>query len=169
MALERHKRLKSDPAKLRAFVQRGRDSSSLERGELKRRRPKRSPAKRGVAVVEGPLSPAEWKRRVFVTSGGQCVVSRSRAYDVDDPRFHAHHPVSQSSLRQRGLQGWLWDERNGMLVTRTIHMAHEHTGGKSRIRREFVPVSVWEFCAELDALAGTSWATEHVNRRHPAS
>lgn len=162
--MRRSRPLRADPEKVRAFVARGRAVSGLRRGGIRKQA-----AKRGVVVAEGPLSPAAWRAAVFAASGGRCVITGSRAYGVDDRRFHAHHPVSQSVLRRRGLHGWLWDPRNGMFVTADRHMAHEHSGGHHRIGREFVPVSVWEFAAELDELDGTSWATAHVERYHPAS
>jgi hypothetical protein len=163
--MKRSKPLRADPEKTRAFLKRGR--SELNRAGIKARTAKGSAAKSRVKALEGPLDPATWRGKVFAASGGTCVVSGARATDADDPRFHAHHPVTQDALRKRGLYGWLWDARNGMLVAEQVHMAHEHTGGEQRIAREFVPASVWEFCADLDALAGTSWATEHVRRKHP--
>lgn len=166
--MERKKPLRADPEKVRAFVQRGR-AGGLERSPIKRRSATASVAKREVAVLEGPLDPAVWQRRVFAASGGACVVSGARAHDADDPRFHAHHPLAQDALRKRALYGWLWDERNGILVAEAIHMAHEHKGGEARISREVLPACVWEFCAELDAIAGTHWATENVRRKHPAA
>lgn len=165
--MKRHKPLRADPAKVREFLQRGRQG--LERSkELSRGRLKSSPGKRGEKPAEGPLDPASWRAAVFEASGGRCIVTRARAKDAEDRAFHAHHPVSQDVLRRRGLHGWLWDPRNGVLVTQAVHMGHEHTGGRHRIPRELLPAPVWEFCRELDALDGTSWATEHVKRRHPS-
>lgn len=166
--MKRRHPLRADPAKVREFLQRGRGGLSRST-PLKPRGRKASAAKRGIAQREGPLDPASWRRAVFAASEGRCVVTGTRASDADDRRFHAHHAVSQDTLRRRGLYGWLWDARNGVLVTEAVHMGHEHTGGDARIPRSRLPASVWEFCAELDALDGSYWATEHVKRRHPAA
>lgn len=165
--MKRNKPLRADPAKVRAFVQRGR--GGLERSGFRRSAAKALAAKREVRALEGPLDPAEWRRQVFEASGRRCVVTGTRARDAADDRFHAHHPVSQDALRRRGLYGRLWDPRNGVLVAEEIHMGHEHTGGEARIPREKLLQSVWDFARELDAEDGTSWATEHVKRKHPAA
>jgi hypothetical protein len=165
--MRRHKPLRGDPEKVREFLRRGRKRierrTPLERAPLKA-----SPGKRGDASAEGPLDPAAWRAAVFRASAGRCVVTGARARDSEDRRFHAHHPLDQAVLRRRRLFDWLWDPRNGILVSEQVHMAHTHTGGEQRIPREKLPASVWEFCAELDALEGTSWATERVKRAHPS-
>lgn len=166
--MERKKPLRADPAKVREFLQRGRGAlkrtTELERTSFKR---KAISAKRRVAPVEGPLDPASWRREVFRASGGKCIVSGARARDADDERFHAHHALSKDALRKRGLYAYVWDSRNGVWVAEAAHMAHEHTGGEHRITRDSLPASVWEFCAELDALAGIEWATAKVEHEHP--
>lgn len=163
--MKRRKPLRADPEKVREFLRRGR--GGLERTEFKRDPAKALAAKRAVRAAEGPLSPAEWREQVYELSGRTCVVSGSRANDAADPRFHAHHCVSADALRQRGLHAYVWDARNGVLVTAEVHMAHEHQGGEKRIPRSKLPASVWEFARELDRLAGTGWATAHVKREHP--
>lgn len=140
----------------------------LARSELKRRRKPRPP--------EGPLSPAEWRKQVFLLarsdprdpSGGWCVITRSRARDADDRRFHAHHPLPKSELRKRGYFNRVYDARNGLWCARRVHLRHEYPfDDESRIPRSALPASVWVFCSELDDLEGTQWATELVFRLHP--
>jgi hypothetical protein len=118
--------------------------------------------------VEGPLSPEEWRRVVANTSGLTCTVSGTRARNAFDPLFDAHHIVPKSLLRARGLHAFVWDPRNGLFVLGSVHAAHSHVGGDRRIARECLPGSVWEFAAELDALAGTGWASACVERFHPS-
>jgi hypothetical protein len=163
--VKRSKRLGADPAKVREFLQRGR--GSLTRTSAPERKP--IAAKRRVKPVEGPLDPRRWRQEVFRASGGKCIVSGARARDADDRRFHAHHPLDKDALRKRGLHGYLWDPRNGAWVSTPVHWQHEHSGGEGRIARERLPASVWEFCAELDALDGSEWATAKVEREHPAT
>lgn len=163
--MQRHRPLRADPEKVRAFLARG-------RGKLKRQSElKRSAiaAKRKVAPNEGPLTPAEWHRQVFAASGGTCIVSSSRARGADDENFHAHHIIAAQQLRKRGLHGRVWDARNGLWVANAPHMAHEHTGGSHRIARELLPAAAWAFAAELDALAGTQWASAYLERMYPAA
>lgn len=163
--MERKKPLRADPAKVRAFLQRGRGAlkrtDSLTRSGFS--------AKRKVAPIEGPLTPAEWRRQVFAASGGRCTVTGARARDADDRRFHAHHVLAADSLRKRRLFAYVWDARNGLWIAELPHMAHEHSGGEHRIAREHLPASAWLFAAELDALAGTEWATAKLEREYPAS
>lgn len=166
--MKRHRRLKADPEKVREFLRRGRQPLT-RREELKRAGAKAKAARSGKASSEGPLSPAAWRAAVFAASGGRCIVTGARAKDAEDRRFHAHHAVAQDVLRQRRLHDRLWDARNGVWLAAAVHMAHEHAGGESRVPRELLPASVWEFARELDALDGTSWATEHVKRYHPAA
>jgi hypothetical protein len=156
--LKRKTELKADAEKAREFMQRGRQQ--LERGNGLRRKVRERPA-------EGPLTPREWQAAVFEASEGRCVITGSRAREVDDPAFHAHHPLPQRQLRARGLHGCLWDPRNGILLRRDIHERHEHGARRIRVPHTALPASVWEFCAELDELAGTKWATDLVLREHP--
>lgn len=165
--MKRSKRLKADPEKVRQFLARGR--GSLERSSSLKNPGKPFSAKRKVGPREGPLDPASWRREVFRASGGTCIVTGTRALDADDPRFHAHHAIAAQQLRKRGLHGRVWDRRNGLWVAEGPHMAHEHTGGSHRIPRDLLPTAVWEFARELDAIAGTEWATAHLERTYPAA
>lgn len=169
--MDRKKRLRADPEKVREFLQRGRGQLSrgqgLARGEpLKRTR---LSAKRGKRVVEGPLDPASWRRQVFAASGGICIVSGSRATGVDDGHFHAHHIIAAQQLRKRGLYGLVWDPRNGLWLAELPHMAHEHTGGSHRLSRDLLPAAVWDFAGELDGLAGSEWASAYLERTYPTA
>jgi len=183
--MERRKGLKRDGAKARAFVERGRGSLSAEkpltasvekvrefmqRGReagaqslraSSRRRPKRP--------LEGPLTPEEWIVAVAKASDLRCKITNTRARDAFDPRFHGHHPLPKRELRARGLHAHVWDPRNGVWVLARLHEQHEAPGVRPehRIARQVLPASVWEFCAELDAIDGTHWATELVRRLHP--
>lgn len=144
----------------REAFQRGRvvAREELKRVELKRRPKKRPP--------EGPMSPADWRRAVFNASGGWCKISRTRARDADDRRFHAHHPLPKSELRARGYFDRVYDPRNGTWLRRGVHLRHE--AAVDRVPYTELPASVWDFCTELDILEGTRWATDLVLRYHPA-
>lgn len=141
----------------REFLQRGRQQ--LERTEFKRQ-PRPRP-------VEGPLSPAQWRVQVFEASEGMCIITGARARDADDRRFQVHHPLPKRELRARGLFGRVWDPRNGVWLRRDVHARHELAFAPVPYTR--LPAGVWEFCAELDALDGTKWATDLVLRHHPAA
>jgi hypothetical protein len=156
--LKRGRPLRGDPEKVREFLQRGR-KAELKRSKLKAR-PKRE------APVEGPLTPEEWRRAVFVASGGRCVISGSVARDAEDRGFQAHHALPARELRARGLRDRVWDSRNGVWLARRVHERHE--SAVERVPRSALPASVWEFCRELDRLDGTEWATQLVLRLHPA-
>jgi hypothetical protein len=155
--LERKSGLKADAEKVREFLNRGR--RELERSPMPRKRKQRP--------VEGPLSPAEWRVQVFEASGGECIITGSRARDADDPDFHAHHCLPKRELRARGLYGRVWDPRNGVLLRTDVHERHEHGARRVRVPHTALPASVWEFCRELDELAGTRWASDFVLREHP--
>lgn len=155
--LNRSKRLGADPEKVREFLKRGRQ---LERAALNR-----AGGMRRSSSKEGPLTPAAWRERVFELSEGLCVMTGARASHVEDRRFHAHHPVPKRTLRDRGLFGWVWDSRNGLWLRSDAHERHE--SASVRVPAEKLPASVWEFCAALDALEGTEWATMLVLRAHP--
>lgn len=158
---QRKRPLKADVEKVREFLQRGRQP--LERSGLRRSKSGfRSPDAR-----EGPLTPAAWRQAVHDASEGRCVITRSRALNADDRRFEAHHPLAKRELRSRGLHGYVWDARNGVWLRGDVHRGHEDAF--ERVPAEKLPASVWEFCAELDALAGSGWATAWVLRYHPAA
>lgn len=161
--LSREKPLGAKAEKVREFMQRAREKSNLTRVELARR-PR-------VRPQEGPLDPRSWQLAVFASSGGRCIISGARARDADDPRFHAHHPLPKRTLRDRGLHAHVWDPRNGAWIRSDLHEHHESPGVRPehRIGRAALPPAVWEFCAELDALDGTQWATALVERLHPAA
>jgi hypothetical protein len=157
--LERKTGLKADPEKTRAFIERG-------RGALQRT----GSGMRRVTAGEGPLTPAEWRAAVFAAAHGRCIISGTRARDLDDPRFQAHHILPKRVLRVRGLLSYVWDARNGLWLRADVHAAHEAPGvNDGRIPAYRLPTCVWEFCDELDALAGTHWATDLVLRAHPAA
>lgn len=160
------KGLRADPERTRAFQQRGREvaAPALQRaarkGAAERRRRERE--------KEGPLSPAEWRAATGASAGLRCTVTGTRAADVDDRRFHAHHAVPKDELRARGLHAHVWDPRNGVWVLADVHMRHEYPGvNAQRILAAQLPASVWEFAEEMDATDGTQWATELVRRSHP--
>lgn len=160
--------LTADPEKVAAFAQRGREASqrslaaSARAGARARAKTERE--------QEGPLSPEEWRSAVWASAAGRCTVTRTRAADVDDRRFHAHHAVPKDELRARGLHAHVWDPRNGVWLLADVHMRHEFPGvNAQRVPREVLPASVWQFAEEMDATDGTSWATEMVRRTHPAA
>lgn len=112
---------------------------------------------------EGPLTPAEWKRRVWerqrVRPGGPAlcaVTGEPLSWTVDE----VHHPLEKALLRERGLHEHVWDERNGMAVKRRIHL--DHTSRMRPISRRFVPASAFVFARELGP-----WATARINQSHP--
>lgn len=145
--------------KAREFLQRGRQpferTGGLGRGGGMRR----------ASAAEGPLTPAQWRQAVFDASGWRCILTGTRARSVDDRRFDPHHPLPKRVLRDRGLFHRVWDSRNGILVRADVHRRHEDAF--ERIPAEKLPLSVWEFCAELDAESGYEWATLAVLRVHP--
>lgn len=161
--LKRSKPLRADVAKVREFLQRGR--GSLERSGD---RPRARTGFRKATAAEGPLTPAQWRQAAHDASGGRCSISGTRALNADDRRFDAHHPLSKRVLRERRLLGYVWDPRNSLWLRGDVHAAHEFPGVRdTRIPAERLRPSVWEFCAELDALEGTQWATQLVLRAHP--
>lgn len=160
--------LRADPEKVKAFQDRGRAAGarslqrSARRGAADRRRRERE--------KEGPLSPGEWRVAVALSADLRCTVTGTRAADVDDRRFHAHHAVPKDELRARGLHAHVWDPRNGVWLLERVHMQHEYPGvNAQRIRAAQLPASVWEFAEEMDATDGTQWATELVRRSHHES
>lgn len=176
--LKRKTGLKADPEKQREFEQRGRGKLEADaertkefvrRGRAAGARTLRESAIEGrrerAKIVEGPLDPATWRKCVHDASAGRCIISGARAYGPDDRSFDAHHPLPKRELRLRGLFQCVWDPRNGVWLAERVHERHE--GGSARIPRERLPASVWAFCAELDTLDGSQWATALVERLHP--
>lgn len=163
--IRRKSELRADPGKAREFVQRGREAAARSLAASARAGAKKKAARR---EAEGPLSPGEWRAAVFESSGRRCIVTGTRAADVEDRRFHCHHVVPKDELRARGLGAHVWDPRNGVLVTERVHMLHEHAGGPHRISGARLPAAVWAFAQEMDATDGTSWATALVERLHPS-
>jgi hypothetical protein len=158
--------LSTDPIKLEEFIRRGRDASArMSRDAVRRTAAKARNQK------EGPLSPAEWRERVALASDLRCIVTGTRAADVFDPLYDAHHPLPKGELRARGLHAHVYDARNGVFVQEWVHVAHEFgAGDAARIPREALPAAVWRFCAEMDKLGvGEEWATALVERKHPAA
>lgn len=112
---------------------------------------------------EGPLTPAEWKRRVFdyqrerLAGPALCLVTREPlSFAIDD----AHHCLEKSILRARGLHEHVWDERNGIAIKARIHAGQ--TSGLHRIPAELLPDRVWQFARELGP-----WATARIREKHP--
>lgn len=112
---------------------------------------------------EGPLTPAEWKRRVFERQrerpGGPAlcaVTGEPLSFHVDE----VHHPLEKTFLRERGLHMHVWDERNGMAVKRAVH--NGHTNRSRPIRRQYVPAITFQFARELGP-----WAVARINEKHP--
>jgi len=179
--LERRTELRADPETTREWVQRAREAGlstdPIKLEEFIRRGRKRmgSRAKRRVAFAtraagEGPLSPEEWRRQVALATDLRCIVTGTRAADVFDPAFDAHHPLPKSELRARGLHAFVYDARNGVFVAEQVHVAHEYgAGDEDRIPRDRLPARVWEFAAEMDELGRGKWATAMVERKHPAA
>lgn len=112
---------------------------------------------------EGPLTPAEYKRRVFERQrerlGGPslcAVTGEPLSFHVDE----IHHPLEKTFLRERGLHEHVWDDRNGMAIKRAIH--NGHTNRSCPIRRRFVPASAYQFARELGP-----WAVARIDEKHP--
>lgn len=145
--------LKTDPAKVAAFVQRGR----VRAAENARKRG-RAPLERSVALVrrvthrppEGPLSPSEWHEAAFRRAGGRCEVKPGeRAFGAVDERFHAHHVIPKQRLRKEGCYGLVWDQRNALWIGATVHMSHEFAAiGEHRIPATAIRLETWQFAAE---------------------
>lgn len=150
--------LRGDPAKVREFGQRG-------RGRLERVALARTQGFRRASSAEGPLTPAQWRKQVFDLSGGVCQISGARARDVDDPSFQAHHILPKRVLRERQWHGLVWDPRNALWLSADAHERLEHRAVSLSAQR--LPVGVWAFLRELDALEGTEWATVRVLRDYP--
>jgi hypothetical protein len=155
-------RIKSDAEAAAAFLRRGREAGARSLRASSSAAAKAKPARR---ADEGPLSPADWRKAVYEASGRRCIISGARADDPFDPRFDAHHVLPKGELRARGLLQYVWDARNGVLLAERVH--RQHTDAFLRIPREKVPPAAWEFAAELDARAGTEWATVMLERNYP--
>lgn len=179
--LKRTTELRADPEKAQAWQERAR-AAGLSRDPMKmqefvrrRTKPMRRQAQGAAAKAakrrgEGPLTPTCWRLSVALASEMRCMVTGTRADDPFDPLFDAHHPVPKRELRARGLHEFVYDPRNGVFVLHAIHWDHEYSPDVSkRIPREALPASVWEFCRQLDELAGSQWATAMVERKHPAA
>lgn len=143
--------------KVREFLRRGQRSGAQSLDASRRKRKPRP--------TEGPLSPEEWWLDAYRSSGGWCIITRTRADGPEDPRFHAHHAIEKRLLRDRGLHAYVWDPRNSMWIAALVH--GRHTSGFRRIGRLWLPPSVWEFAEEMDRLSGTQWATERLRRDYP--
>lgn len=126
--------LKADPAKTRAFVQRGR--SKLKRGDWRatnpppRRADKRLPGARG------------WTQRVFAIYGRQCIVCGARA-------VHGHHAVARQTIlsarhlspEERALLAY--DARQGVPICERCHSRHELAVARIPFERLPAPVVAW--------------------------
>lgn len=114
---------------------------------------------------EGPLTPAEWRRRAFDNQrerpGGPalCAVTREPlSWEVD----HVHHPVEKAWLRSEGLHLLVWDERNALAIKASIHTGH--TSGMNRIPRSALRPMNWVFAREVGAQAVARLEQAHPNR-----
>lgn len=153
--LERRTELRADVDRVREFLRR---AKPLERTGGMRR----------ATAAEGPLTPSAWRQAVHDASGGRCIITGALARNAEDRRFDPHHVLPKRMLRDRGLLDRVNDPRNGIWLRRDVHAAHESPGVRdTRIPAERLPARVWQFCAELDVLDGTGWATAAVLRAHP--
>lgn len=157
--------LRADEARLREFAARAQVSGAESLRKSARTGRARTVARRKES--EGPLSPAQWRAAAYEASGGLCIITGTRAYGPDDPSFDAHHPLPKRELRARGLAGFVWDARNAVWLAERAHERQELAF--VRVPGELLPAAVWAFCAELDALDGSEWATALVERMHPAT
>ena len=114
---------------------------------------------------EGPLTPLEWKQRVFDQQrerpGGPAlcaVTEESLSFAVDD----AHHVLDKRLLRARGLHAVVWDPRNGMFIKTFIHLGQ--TNGLRRIPRDKIPDAAWAFAREIG-----EWAVQRLEADYPPS
>lgn len=112
---------------------------------------------------EGPLTPLEWKRRVFdqqrVRRGGPAlcaVTGEPLDFTVDD----AHHVLDKRLLRARGLHAVVWDPRNGMFIKANIHLGQ--TNGLRRITRDKISPAAWAFARERG-----EWAVQRLEADYP--
>lgn len=179
--------LRSDPAKVRAFVDRNRQSLERTTG-LKRETPLRSATGFGPMVpesiadaVSARFTPFKARRPARVQTCERC---RGR------PAAHWHHWVAQEHLRvmmrglavvmaftpvetQRRLRVWLRDERNLTPMCSDCHLSGEQAGSGRFLRRE-VPSSAFdEFVddvdAELEAAGRPREAMVRLLRSYPAA
>lgn len=113
---------------------------------------------------EGPLTPLEWRRRVFERQRPRpnkpslCAVTGE---PLDFQRDDCHHPLEKRLLRARGLHAHVWDPRNAVFVKAYIHTGHTFEGKK--IPREALPDAVWEFAEEIGP-----WAVLRIQSDHPS-
>lgn len=151
--------LRADPAKTRAFVDRGR-SFAFAKAKLK-------PAPVRKPHVADPTRAEMWAWRVAVwqLDEGRCTVTGLVCWGPEDRRFHAHHVLSQHELRARGLREYRADPRLGVWLSDDAHERHENAS--RRVPWTALPARVWDVARELDGLAGTAWATELILRLHP--
>ena len=112
---------------------------------------------------EGPLTPAEWKRRVFdrqrerPAGPALCAVTgEPLSFAIDD----AHHVTPKSLLRECGLYHLIWDERNGLAVKRFVHSGH--TSCMRPIPRSALLPCNLEFARELGP-----WALARIESSYP--
>ncbi len=133
--LKRTSALKADPAKTKAFVERGRGGLARTRNTISR------------AAPTPPLPGARgWTRRVFALYGDRCVICGKKA-------VHAHHAVAKQvvlaewHLTPQQRAALAYDERQGVPCCFFHHMAHE--GGSERIPFGKLPPQV------------VAWAIEH--------
>jgi hypothetical protein len=112
---------------------------------------------------EGPLTPSEWRRRVWDRQREKpglpalcAVTGEPLSWNADE----VHHPLDKRLLRAKGLSHRIWDERNGMAVKRQVHL--DHTSRMRPIPRRFVPASAFEFAREIGL-----WAIARLNEDHP--
>ncbi len=171
--LKRTSALKSDPAKTRAFIERGRGGFPRSRaatppsdfrdnaGRLIPTQPKRAARKRR-KPLRGPTD--RERSEAWAKGKRPCAVCGAAAH-----RSHGHHIVTQQKLRQVAaarsvaseLDGWAsapvidferirWDRRNRLWLCERHHAAH-HSRAKPitwGVLQEHAP-KVFQFAAEL--------------------
>jgi 5-methylcytosine-specific restriction endonuclease McrA len=113
---------------------------------------RRSPLKRGSGSSErpeGPLTPGEWRYRVWVADHGHCVLCR-RWVPLRGGLFvwQAHHVVPKERLRREGLYHLVWDEDNGMTLCFECHGTVE-----SGVPPIAFPVRLGRFLGRLGQMA----------------
>lgn len=163
--MKRGRRLRADPAKTRAFTDRGREAGakSLREAALAGAR-----VEQQARAGEGPLSPSDWRVAVATDAGLRCSLTGTRAeHGPFDPAFHAHHFISKEHLRARGLREFVWDRRNGLFLLAALHMDDE--AGQPLILRGHVPDRAWGFADDVDNALGSGWATMRLEREYPVS
>lgn len=166
----RRKPLRADPAKVREFVERGRQPlkrTALSRGGTPLRPGERKGGAKGRPVAPraaerptapaGPLSPSEWRNAVWALDHGRCVMCGKQVRrDADRWSWQCHHPLEKHKLPAERR----YDPRNGVVTCRRCH--ERHTCRIVVIPASRLPARVFAFAAEL----GERWLAV-LERAHP--